>query len=54
MQYMTEHEETQVFQKIKKRRKQQDIDAWNKEAKPWKQAQKEKHKRKYDNLNNVV
>lgn len=54
MKYMTEYEETQVFQKLKKQRKRENVDAWNKELKPWQQAQREKQKRKYDNSLDVA
>lgn len=54
MQYMTQYEETESFQKIRKQRKRETVDTWNKETKPWRQAQREKQKRKYDNLLGVA
>lgn len=50
MQYLTKCEETETFQKLKKQRKREDVDTWNKEEKPWRQLQREKQKRKYDNM----
>lgn len=54
MQYLTEYEETAIFQKLRKQRKRENVDAWNKETKPWRQLQREKQKRKYDNLHDVA
>lgn len=54
MQYLTEFEETEIFQKLKKQRKRDNIDVWNKEEKPWRQLQREKQKRKYSNLLSVA
>lgn len=51
---MTEFEEIEIFQKLKKQRKRENVDAWNKEQKPWRQAQREKQKRKYDNSHDVA
>lgn len=49
MQYLTQYEEMETFQKLKKQRKRENVGTWNKETKPWRQAQREKQKRKYDN-----
>lgn len=54
MQYMTQYDETETFQKLRKQRKRENADAWGKEEKPWRQLQREKQKRKYDNLQDVV
>lgn len=48
MQYLTQYEETEIFQKIRKQRKRENANAWNKKEKPWRQLQREKQKRKYE------
>lgn len=48
MQFLTQYEETETFQKLRKQRKRENVETWDKETKPWRQAQREKQKRKYE------
>lgn len=54
MQFLTHYEEMANFQKIRKQRKRENVDAWNKEEKPWRKLQREKQKRKYNNSLDVA
>lgn len=54
MQYLTHYEEMETFQKMRKQRKREHVDTWNKETKPWRKLQREKQKQKYSNLLSVA